>query len=53
VTLVADPRLLARFDAQAGRWRITKGVYKVAAGKSAGDLLLPAQVQLSAQLFGR
>jgi len=53
VTFVADPRLLARFDAQAGRWRITKGVYQVAAGKSAGDLLLRSQVQLSAQLFGR
>jgi beta-glucosidase len=53
VTLVADPRLLARFDTQAGRWRITKGVYQIALGKSAGDLLLTAQTQLSAQLFGR
>jgi beta-glucosidase len=53
VTLVADPRLLARFDTQAGRWRITKGAYQIALGKSAGDLLLTAQAQLSAQLFGR
>jgi len=52
VTLVADPRLLARFDTQAGRWRITKGVYEIALGKSAGDLLLSAQAQLLAQLFG-
>jgi len=52
VTLIADPRLLARYDVQAGRWRITKGVYQIALGKSAGDLLLTAQAQLSAQLFG-
>jgi len=52
VTLVADPRLLARFDTQAGRWRITQGVYKLALGKSAGDLVLMAQAQLAPQLFG-
>jgi beta-glucosidase len=52
LTLTADPRLLARFDIQAGRWRITKGTYQIALGKSAGDLLLTAQTQLSAQLFG-
>jgi len=53
VTLVADPRLLARFDTQAGQWRITKGVYRLALGKSAGDPVLTAQAQLSSQLFGR
>jgi beta-glucosidase len=53
VTLVADPRLLARFDSAAGRWRITRGVYQVALGRSAGDLPLTAQTQLAAQLFGR
>ena len=52
VTLVADPRLLARFDTQAGRWRITQGVYKLALGESAGDLVLMAQAQLAPQLFG-
>jgi beta-glucosidase len=53
VTLVADPRLVARFDSQAHRWRIDKGVYRVALGKSAGDLTLTAQTELSSQLFGR
>jgi beta-glucosidase len=53
VTLVADPRLLARFDTQAGQWRITSGVYQLALGKSAGDPVLTAQTQLSSQLFGR
>ena len=52
VTLVADPRLLARFDTQAGQWRITKGIYQIALGKSAGELSLTAQTQLAAQLFG-
>jgi beta-glucosidase len=52
VTVVADPRLLAHFDNLAGRWRITQGVYKLALGKSAGDLVLMAQAQLASQLFG-
>ena len=52
VTLVADPRLLASFDSQAGRWRIDKGVYSVALGKSAGDFTLTAQTELPSQLFG-
>jgi len=52
VTLTADPRLLARFDAAAGRWRISGGSYRVALGKSAADLSLSARVRLSARLFG-
>ena len=52
VTLGADPRLLARFDAPAGQWRITNGVYQVAVGRSAVDLILTGQARLSAQLFG-
>ena len=52
VTLVADPRLLARFDTQANRWRITSGAYRVALAKSAADPQLTAEAQLSSQLFG-
>jgi hypothetical protein len=42
VTLTDDPRLLARYDGSAGRWRITQGTYRVAQGKSAEDLVLTA-----------
>jgi beta-glucosidase len=30
VTVTADPRLLARFDGEAGMWHIAEGTYKVA-----------------------
>jgi beta-glucosidase len=52
VTITADPRLLARFDASEQRWRITQGTYRVAVGKSAGDLVLTADADLVARLFG-
>jgi beta-glucosidase len=52
VTLTADPRLLARFDAAAGQWRIAAGTHRVALGKSAGDLALTAEIPLGARLFG-
>jgi beta-glucosidase len=52
VTVTADPRLLARFDGAAGRWRIAGGSYRIALGKSTDDLLLNAEVQLSPRLFG-
>jgi beta-glucosidase len=51
-TLTADPRLLARFDGGAGRWRITEGIYKVAVGKSADSWSLEAQTILAEALFG-
>jgi beta-glucosidase len=44
VTVAADPRLLARFDPTAARWRIAEGTHRVAVGKSAGDLVLTADV---------
>jgi beta-glucosidase len=55
VTVTADPRLLARFDGKngLGQWRITAGTYRVALGKSAGELVLTAVVPLTARLFGR
>ena len=52
VTVTADPRLLARFDGDAGRWRIAAGTYRFALGKSAEDLLLTADTQLPMRLFG-
>jgi beta-glucosidase len=51
VTLTADPRLLARFDAGAGRWHVAAGTYVVAVGRSAGDLSLSAEVTLDGATF--
>jgi beta-glucosidase len=53
VTLTADPRLLARYDAAAGRWHIAEGTYRIALGKAADDLVLAAEVQLTERRFGR
>ena len=53
VTVTADPRLLARFDAAEGRWRIAKGTYRVALGTSANDLVLAGGAPLASRLFGR
>jgi beta-glucosidase len=52
VTITADPRLLARFDGNAGQWRIDKGVYLVALGKDAADRTLTAETSMSGRLFG-
>ena len=53
VTLVADPRLLARYDGDASQWHITERTHRVALGKSADDLLLTAETHLPERLFGR
>jgi beta-glucosidase len=55
VTVKADPRLLARFEGQngLGQWRTTEGTYRVALGKSAGDLVLTAEAPLTARVFGK
>jgi beta-glucosidase len=53
VTIAADPRLLARFDADAGQWRIAGGTHRVALGRAADDLVLAAEVELSERRFGR
>jgi beta-glucosidase len=52
VTMTADPRLLARFDGNAGRWYIAAGTYRIALGKSAEELLLTADLPLAMWLFG-
>ena len=52
VMLTADRRLLGRFDAPAGRWRIDAGTYEVALGRAADALDLTAQTTLEEALFG-
>jgi beta-glucosidase len=52
VTVTADPRLLARFDRDAGQWRIAAGVHRVALGRSAADLVETAEVGLDERRFG-
>ena len=43
VTVTAEPRVLARFDAG---WEIAAGAYGVGVGPSAGELVLTADVEL-------
>jgi beta-glucosidase len=52
VTLTADPRLLARYDADAGEWHVAAGPYGVAVGRAADDLVLAAEAQLAETRFG-
>ena len=52
VSVIADPRLLARFDGSAGRWRIAGGSYRVSVGRNAEDLVLEAAVPLDGRQFG-
>jgi beta-glucosidase len=53
VSLTADRRLLGRFDGEAGQWRVDEGGYQVAVGKAADDLVLTAETEVEAGLFGR
>jgi beta-glucosidase len=52
VTIAADPRLLARFDAPTGRWHIADGAYQIAVGRSADALVLPGETVLTQARFG-
>ncbi|HEY6368839.1 MAG TPA: fibronectin type III-like domain-contianing protein [Candidatus Binatia bacterium] len=52
VTVTADPRHLARFDADAGQWHITEGTYRIALAKAADNFVLTAEALLTEQLFG-
>jgi beta-glucosidase len=52
VTLIADPRLLARFDAGAGCWHIAEGTYLITLGRSADDLVLTVEAPVTARHFG-
>lgn len=53
VTVEADPRLLARYDGSAKRWRIRPGAYTAAVGTSAIAMRLEATVELTGRTFGR
>ncbi|MEE6179818.1 hypothetical protein [Mycobacterium sp. 050134] len=48
-----DPRLLARYRARAGGWRIEAGPHAVAVGGSAASMRLRAGVDLAGRAFGR
>ncbi|HEX6993346.1 MAG TPA: beta-glucosidase [Gammaproteobacteria bacterium] len=52
VTLVAEPRLLARFDGGSGKWSIADGEHRVAVGTSAMDPVLTGSARLVARQFG-
>jgi beta-glucosidase len=52
VTLTADPRLLARYDGEAGEWHVAAGLYRVTVGRAADDLALTAEAQLAERRFG-
>ncbi|MBI1682869.1 beta-glucosidase family protein [Caulobacter hibisci] len=49
VTVTADPRLLASFDAKGRRWVVTGGDYQVAVGASAADLALKGGAKVKAR----
>jgi beta-glucosidase len=53
VTVTADPRLLARYDAAAGQWHIAGGSYVVALAKAADDLVATGEATVTEQHFGR
>jgi beta-glucosidase len=53
VTIVAEPRLLARYDMDAAAWHIAPGAYRVAVGRAADDLVLGTETELTERRFGR
>jgi beta-glucosidase len=52
LTLVADPRLLARFDGATGQWHLIAGSYRVGLGPAAGNWALTAETTLEERRFG-
>jgi beta-glucosidase len=52
IELVADPRLLARFDAARRQWRIDAGTYTVALSHAADAPVEHKSVRLEGRLFG-
>jgi beta-glucosidase len=53
ITVTADPRLLARFDGSAQRWRLDEGAYVVALSRSATETVEEAETWLAGRLFGQ
>ncbi len=52
VTIRTDPRLLGRFEVDAGQWHVAAGTYLVAVGKAADHLVLSGATWLSERWFG-
>jgi beta-glucosidase len=52
VTVTADPRLLARYDADAGEWHIAGGTHPIALGRAADEPVLTAEARLTERRFG-
>jgi beta-glucosidase len=52
VTLTADPRLVARYDADTGEWHVAAGAYRVMVGRAADDPVLSGQAELEERRFG-
>ncbi len=52
MTVTADPRLLARYDAGAGQWHVSEGAYGIALGKAADNLAFTAEAVLTERRFG-
>lgn len=48
IRLTADPRLLGTFDEEYGRWLVTRGLYRVSVGKSAGEFLMGSEAVIAA-----
>ena len=46
LTLAADPRLLANWDAQARRWRLEAGAYQIFVGTDAADSVLAGSAKV-------
>ncbi len=53
LTITANPRVLARFDAHTGGWHLKGGTYRVSLGKAAGDWLMTGGTTLRERRFGR
>lgn len=53
VTITADRRLLARFDASMQQWRIDEGAYVATLSRSAADPVEDAETWLAASIFGK
>lgn len=52
ISLTADPRLLARFQAASGRWHIQAGIYRVVLARSATAFECAASAMLWGREFG-
>ena len=52
VTLTADPRLLARYDSDAGSWHVAGGTYRAGLATAANAVEIAAEVSLQERRFG-